>query len=89
MTNRKFHRDVRRSIEVLQAMGYTAAPASIGGFDIVGLSSTDCTLVKVCQGKPPWAGAIAELQAVTAPPNTKKLVHRWPRRSRLPQTIEL
>jgi len=88
----KLARDISRSIQVLEGSGYRCIRISggaFGEFDIIGLSSTDVMLCKSCRGKPPWAGTIAELRHVIAPPNTRRMVHRWLPRARLPQVIVL
>lgn len=89
MNPRKLTLLVHRSMAVLNAAGYSCSPTNLGGFDLVAISSTDLVLCKVCQGKPPWAGAIADLQAVPGPGNCRKLIHVWSKRNRLPDVTEI
>lgn len=88
MSNEKLHRHTQRSIQVLKASGYACSPCDLGGFDLVAISSADLVLCKVCEGKPPWAGAIAELQAIPAPSNCRKALHVW-KSDDLPDYVEL
>lgn len=89
MSKRKFHRDVRRSIEVLKASGYVCSPCNLGPFQIIGISSTDICLVHVSDSWPvkPWLPD--QLREIPAPANTKKLCHFWPRRARWPKVQEV
>lgn len=91
MNPRKQSRLITRSILVLSAGGYrcTRLHGEFGQFDIVAVSSTDVLLCKACEGKPPWTGAIAELQAVPGPPNCRKALHIWRSEDELPAYVEL
>lgn len=76
---------------ILEAAGYacTRAAASLGVFDIVGIGSTDVVLVQVKSNR--WVGAV-EMEAIqlfAAPPNCRKLIHRWRDRQRLPDVKEV
>lgn len=81
-------RNEKKSLKILQAMAYGCVRCDFGGFEIVGLSSTDCVLVKVCE-KIPWAGELDSLQKVTCPPNCRKMIHAWHSRRRLPDVVEI
>jgi hypothetical protein len=85
-TKAKGNRQEHRSIAILEAAGYacTRAAASLGVFDIVGISATDVVLVQVKSRD--WPGAV-EMEAIKnfpAPPLCKKLLHRWRDRQRQP-----
>ena len=84
-------RNEHRSIRLLESAGYqcTRAAASLGVWDIVGIGSADFV---VCQVKTrDWPGSVEmeTLRLFVCPPNTKKLVHRWKDRQRLPDVKEL
>lgn len=87
--SRKLSRHIRRSIATLQASGYSAISAKLGGFEIIGISSTDLVLVHVAGTWPvrPWT--VDALRQVPAPANCKRLVHYWPLRATMPQVIVL
>src|SRR5215471_17208799 len=84
-------RNEHRSMAILEAAGYrcTRSGASLGVFDIIGIGSTDIVL---CQVKSrDWPGTV-ETEAITlfpAPPNCRKLVHRWRARQQTPDVREL
>lgn len=76
---------------VLEAAGYrtTRSAASLGEWDIIGVGTTDVVLVQVKTRD--WPGAMERraLEDFQAPPNTRKLIHRWRDRQRLPDVQEL
>jgi hypothetical protein len=76
---------------VLEAAGYhcTRSAASLGEWDIVGVGSTDFVLVQVKTRD--WLGAaeMETLRLFSAPPNARKLIHRWRDRQRLPDVKEI
>lgn len=88
---RKGNRLEHKSRRLLEAAGYrvTRAAGSLGTFDLVGISSVDILLVQV-KGRD-WASAL-EMESIRefpAPPNCRKLVHRWRARQRTPDVREL
>lgn len=84
-------RNEHKSIAILEAAGYrcTRAAASLGVFDIVAVGATDIIL---CQVKTrDWPGAV-EMEAIKsfpAPPNARKLVHRWRDRQATPDVRKI
>jgi Holliday junction resolvase len=84
-------RNEHRSIELLEAAGYncTRAAASLGAWDIIGIGSTDIMLVQVKTRDWPGSAEIETLKLFPAPPNARKLVHRWRDRCRVPDVKEL
>lgn len=90
-TKAKGNRNEHRSIAILEAAGYQCcrSAASLGVWDIIGIGSIDIVL---CQVKTrDWPGS-AEMETLTlfqAPPNVRKLVHRWRDRQRIPDVREL
>ena len=84
-------RNEHRSMAILEAAGYrcTRSAASLGEWDIVGIGSTDVVLVQVKSNA--WPGAMERraLQDFAVPPNTRRLIHRWRDRQRLPDVQEL
>ena len=84
-------RNERRSIRLLEAAGYacTRAAASLGVWDIIGIGSTDFALVQVKTRDWPGSVETETLQAFAAPPNTRKLIHRWIDGKRQPDVKEL
>ena len=88
---RKGTRNEHRSMAVLEAAGYrcTRSAASLGEWDIIAIGSRDVVL---CQVKTrDWPGRV-EMETMCefpVPSNTRKLVHRWRHRRRLPDVKEL
>lgn len=87
----KGNHNEHRSIAVLEAAGYrcTRSAASLGEWDIVGIGSTDVVLCQVKTRDWPGSAEMETLQNFPAPPNARKLVHRWRHRQRLPDVREL
>ena len=84
-------RNERRSMVLLEASGYrcTRSAASLGAWDIIGISSQD---VLLCQVKTrDWPGTVEmeTLREFVAPSTCRKIVHRWRHRKRLPDVKEL
>jgi hypothetical protein len=84
-------RNEHRSMRLLEAAGYacTRAAASLGIFDIVGIGTADFCLVQVKTTSWPGSEEMEEIRLFRCPPNTKKLVHRWMDRQRLPDIREV
>ncbi len=84
-------RNEHRSILLLEAAGYscTRAAASLGAWDIVGIGSTVVVLVQVKSNAWPGSAEMEVKRLFAAPPNARKLVHRWRDRQRLPDVKEL
>jgi hypothetical protein len=76
---------------LLEASGYrcTRAAASLGVWDIVGIGSTDIVLIQVKTRDWPGSVEMETLKLFVAPPNARKLIHRWRDRQRIPDTKEL
>lgn len=88
---RKGNRNEYKTIRLLEAAGYacTHAAASLDVFDIIGVGSTDIILCQVKSNE--WPGSV-EMEAIKnfpAPPNSRKLVHRWRDRVSLPDVQEV
>jgi hypothetical protein len=90
-TAAKGRRNEHRSIALLKSLGYECirAAASRGVFDIVGIGSADFILLQVKSNQWPGAAEVETLRLFPAPPNARKLVHRWRDRVRLPDVKEL
>ena len=84
-------RNEHRSMAILEAAGYrcTRSAASLGTWDIVGIGSTDFVLVQVKTRDWPGAWEMEALKDFPAPPNARKLVHRWRDRQKLPDVREI
>ncbi len=84
-------RQERRSAALLEAGGYrtTRSAGSLGQWDLIGISSTDVVLVQVKTRDWPGAAETAALRDFPAPPNCRKLVHRWRDWQRVPDVREL
>jgi hypothetical protein len=84
-------RNEHRSRLLLEAAGYrvTRAAASLGEWDLIGISSQDLVLVQVKTRD--WPGELERriLAEFPAPPNARKLLHRWRDRQRQPDVQEL
>lgn len=90
-TKRKGTRNEHRTIALLESVGYacTRAAASLGVWDIIGVSSTDVVLVQVKTRDWPGSLEMETLREFAAPPNCRKLVHRWRDRQRQPDVREV
>jgi Holliday junction resolvase len=88
---RKGTRNEHRSMALLEAAGYrcTRAAASLGAWDLIGIGSRDMVLVQVKTRDFPGAVETEALRLFAAPPNCRKLIHRWRDRQRLPDLREL
>ena len=84
-------RNERRSKALLEASGYSVcrAAASLGAWDLVAIGSTDVVLCQVKTRDWPGAAEMEALQAFAAPPNCRKILHRWRDRQRVPDVREL
>jgi hypothetical protein len=80
-----------RSMRLLEASGYsvTRAAASLGAWDIIGVSATDVVLCQVKSNAWPGTAEMATLRNFAAPPNCRKLVHRWRDRQGVPDVRTL
>ena len=84
-------RNEYKSRRLLEAAGYrvTRAAASLGQFDLIGISPTDMVLCQVKSNA--WPGAI-EMEAIKdfpAPHNCRKLIHRWDDYKSMPMVKEV
>ncbi len=88
---RKGNRNEHRSIALLEATGYacTRAAASLGAWDIIGIGSADIVLVQVKTRDWPGSLETESMKNFAAPPNARKLIHRWKDRQRLPDVKEI
>ena len=90
-TKKKGNRNERRTMRLLEAAGYscTRAAASLGVFDVIGISATDFVLVQVKTNDWPGSTEMEGIRLFTAPPNARKLVHRWRDRHATPDVREV
>jgi Holliday junction resolvase len=88
---RKGARNERRSMALLEAAGYrcTRAAASLGAWDVIGIGSADIVLVQVKTRDWPSAAEMELLREFAAPPNARKLIHRWRDGQRMPDVREV
>ena len=84
-------RNEHRSVAILEAAGYrcTRSAASLGAWDVVGISHRDVVLVQVKTRDWPGGVEMEVLQEFVAPPSCRKIVHRWRHRQHLPDVKEL
>jgi len=84
------HRE-HRSMNLLEKSGYkcTRSAASLGCWDIVGVGSTDFILVQVKSRDWPGTLEMTELKEFPAPPNCKKIIHRWKDYDKYPDIKEI
>ncbi len=80
-----------RSRRIMEALGYEVvrAAGSHGPWDLVGISRTDVLLVQVKSRDWPGRVETEELELAPAPPNARKLVHRWRDGESMPDVREL
>lgn len=83
-------RNEHRSAEVLEAAGYrvTRSSASLGEWDLIGISRTDIVLCQVKTRDWPGGSEMESLREFPAPPNARKLIHRWRDGHKLPDVRE-
>lgn len=88
---RKGNRNEHKSMTLLEGQGYrcTRAAASLGLFDVIGVSSVDVVLVQCKSNDWPGSREMEVLRGFQCPPNCRKLVHRWKDRARTPDVREL
>lgn len=84
-------RNEHRSIRILEAAGYrcTRAAASLGEWDIIGVSAAGVVLCQVKTRDWPSSIEMEQLRLFPAPANAKKIVHRWRDRVSLPDVKEV
>jgi uncharacterized protein with GYD domain len=87
----KGRRNEHRSRALLEAMGYEVvrAAASKGAFDLWAIGSKDFIICQVKSNCWPGSVEMETLRAFVAPPNCRKLIHRWRDRQRLPDVKEI
>jgi hypothetical protein len=87
----KGRRQEYRTMRLLEAAGYrtTRAAASLGAFDIIGISATDVILVQVKSNRWPCAAEMETLRLFPVPANARKLVHVWRDGARQPEVREV
>lgn len=90
-TKAKGSRNERRSIALLEVAGYqcTKAGASLGVFDVIAIGSRDIVLLQVKSNEWPRAMEMEAIRGFVAPPNARKLVHRWRDRILTPDVREV
>jgi Holliday junction resolvase len=87
----KGSRNERKSARLLQAAGYkvTKSGASLGCFDLIGISATDIVLVQCKSNAWPSNLEMEAIKEFKAPSNSRKLIHRWNDRESLPIIKEI
>ncbi len=90
-TKAKGTRSEYKTMHLLEAAGYacTRAAASLGVFDIIGISATDMLLVQVKSNRMPSACELEAMKLFACPPNARKLVHVWRDRRQQPDVREV
>ena len=90
-TKSKGNRQEYRSMRLLEASGYavTRSAASLGAWDIIGVSSADVVLLQVKSNRWPCPAEMETLREFVCPPNCRKLVHRWRDGQSLPDVKEV
>jgi hypothetical protein len=87
----KGSRRERQTIRLLEASGYACikAGASLGVFDVIGISRTDFIAVQVKSNRWPSEAETESIRLFPVPTNCRKLIHRWRDRQRTPDVREL
>ena len=80
-----------RSMAVLESAGYrcTRSAASLGEWDVIGISSQDVVLCQVKTARWPGSVEMKTMENFPAPANCRKLIHRWRHCQHLPDVREL
>lgn len=87
----KGSRNERKSMAILEAAGYVCmkAGASLGVFDVIGVSATDMIGVQTKSNRWPSALEMEAIREFKAPSNFRKLVHCWRDYKRTPDVREV
>ena len=87
----KGSRNERKTIKLLEATGYACmkAGASLGVFDVIGISSADMVCVQVKSNRWPSSAEMETIALFPVPPNCRKLVHVWLDRQATPKVREI
>lgn len=90
-TKAKGAKNERRTMALLEAGGYycTKSGASLGCFDVVGVSAGGVVLVQVKSNRWPDPVEMEAMREFPCPPNAVKLIHRWNDRCKLPVVKEI
>lgn len=88
---RKGNRNEYKTIKLLESYGCkcTRAAASLGEWDIIGISASKVYLVQVKSNRWPSAAQMQALKDFPAPEYVIKLVHRWDDYKREPKVREI
>jgi Holliday junction resolvase len=91
VSKRKGTRNEHRTIRLLEAAGYQCirAGASLGVWDVIAIGPHDIVLVQVKTNRWPGSVEMEAMKLFVAPPNARKVVHRWNDRARLPVLREV
>ena len=84
-------RNEHRSMAILEAAGYRCfrSGASLGVWDIVGISPYGVCLVQVKTRDWPNFTELEAMRDFPCPTNCHKLIHRWRERQKLPDVKEV
>lgn len=87
----KGSRNEHKSIKLLESLGYncTRSSASLGVFDVIGVSATDVVLLQVKTRDWPSSVEMESIKMFPSPPNSRKIIHRWKDRQSLPDVREI
>lgn len=90
-TKDKGTRNEHKTMQYLEARGYrcSRAAASLGEWDVFGVSPDDVVLVQVKSNRWPGTAEMTRLYAFVVPPGVQKLVHRWKDYAREPDIRRL
>lgn len=88
---RKGRRNEYRSMRVLEAVGYICirSAGSHSPFDVIALGPSDVLLVQCKTNEWPGTIEMESLRLLPVPANTRKLIHRWDERTKLPLVKEI
>lgn len=87
----KGSRNEYRSMRLLELSGYrcTRSSASLGLWDIIGVSNRDVVLCQTKSNRWPLESEMQLLREFKVPPNCRKIIHRWKDRRQLPDIREV
>ena len=90
-TKAKGNRNEHKTMSLLEALGYRCcrSAASLGAWDVIGVGVSDVLLVQVKSNDWPGSAEMELLRDFAVPPGTRKVVHRWRDRQRLPDVKEI
>lgn len=87
----KGNRNEAKTMRLLEALGYacTRSAASLGVFDVIGISSVDVVCCQVKSNQWPGTIEMEHIREFIVPANCRKIIHRWRDGQKMPDVREV